>query len=56
MLHRFFETIREMGYASGFETYYRNLLRNGLPGAPTADEARKEYHDIARLMSEYSAF
>ena len=56
MLHRFFETIREIGDASGFETYYGNILRRGLAGVPTAEEARKDYEEFPWFVSEYSNF
>ena len=46
MLHKFIGTIRKIGYASRFETYYGNIQRGSLSGAPTADEARKEYQRL----------
>ncbi len=43
MLHRFFDAIREMAASTEFETYYMGIQRRGLSGAPTADEARRDY-------------
>ena len=43
MLHRFVEAINEVAGHSGFDVYYSNLRRRGLPGGPTRREALREY-------------
>ena len=52
MLHRFLSAILEMGHASEFETYCENLQRPGLAGAPTVDEARKDYQAALRSITQ----
>ena len=48
MLHRFIDTIRHMAPQSGFEAYLLNLQKNGVIGAPTPSEARKDYMSAIR--------
>lgn len=48
MLHRFIDTIRNIGSRSGFELYLANLVRDNHQGGPTVDEARREYRALMR--------
>ena len=43
MLHRLVDMALGIGTTSGFEGYLAALQRGGKAGAPTADEARKDY-------------
>ena len=43
MLHEFLRVIRTIGYASEFQSYCMSVQRTGDAGAPTVDEARKDY-------------
>lgn len=43
MLHRLFDITLGIGSKSGFEGYLAAVQRRGKAGAPTADEARKDY-------------
>ena len=56
MLHRFFDAIHKVVYASEFEAYYMHLHRGGFAGTPTADEARKEYSAYLGSKSKHEAF
>ena len=48
MLHNIFDTVRwtlrNMGNVAQFDGYLRKLQDTPLSGAPTVDEARKDYH------------
>ena len=48
-MRKFFDSIRRMSLASGFETYITNLHRTGESGGPTAQEARKDYSVATRV-------
>ncbi len=43
MLHRLFDMTPGIGITSGFKGYLAALQRNGNVGAPSAEEARKDY-------------
>ncbi len=43
MLHRLFDMTLAIGSTPGFKGYLAALQRGGKTGAPTADEARKDY-------------
>ena len=49
MLPKFFRNFRGAGHTSGFDVYYRNLQREGVPGAPSVEEARQDYRRIKWL-------
>ncbi len=43
MLHRLFDMTLAIGTTSGFKGYLAAVQRSGIVGAPTVDEARKDY-------------
>ena len=55
MLHRFIETIRRINSQSGFEIYLANLQRHSLIGAPTFEEARKDYQASFKAEARFLA-
>ena len=55
MVHRFVSTIRHLGEASLFETYLRSVQLTQKPGAPTFDEARKDYTSALRSVMAFGA-
>ena len=52
MTRKLFDTILWVGYAVGLEEYDMSLQRNGLAGAPTTDEARKDYRAYVRFNNK----
>ncbi len=48
MLHRFIETIRHLNHRTGFEAYLESIQRNGAPGAPSVNEAWRDYQSVVR--------
>ena len=53
MLHRLIETIRRINSQSGFEIYLANLQRHSLIGAPTFEEARKDYQAAVKSEARF---
>ena len=51
MLQRLFHAVRHANRPSGFEAYLINVQRDGLSGAPTAAEARREYQKMVRVST-----
>lgn len=51
MLNRLMSSVRRAGRGSHFDNYYSSVAGSGLPGAPTADEAKREY---SKYMLEIS--
>ncbi len=49
MLSRFIHSIRGLNQLSGFELYLANVQRHSTSGAPTVDEAKRDYQAIVRL-------
>ncbi len=43
MASKFFEVLRGIVGTSEFETYYERVQLSGMEGAPTVDEARRDY-------------
>ena len=48
MLHKFFGSFRTAGHPSGFEVYFRNIQKVGIPGAPSVEEAQQDYRRLSR--------
>jgi len=49
----FFNFIRKMAPASGFDVYLMNLHRSGHSGTPTRDEARRDYNSAIRARDRH---
>lgn len=45
MFHRVFSKIRHIAGESSFDGYYKQVQRHGIEGAPTFDEARRDFRD-----------
>ncbi len=43
MLHEFLRAIRTIGTGSEFESYWMSVQRDGIAGAPTVEEAKRDY-------------
>jgi gamma-glutamyl:cysteine ligase YbdK (ATP-grasp superfamily) len=48
MFQKLIETVLELTSNQGFESYLRNLQKNGAAGLPTRDEALKDYQSAIR--------
>ena len=46
MASKFFEAIRGIAFTSEFETYFERVQLAGVRGAPTADEAKRDYQAL----------
>ena len=55
MVHRFVSMIRHLGEGVAFETYLGSIQRTNKPGAPTFDEARKDYRSALRSVTAFGA-
>ncbi len=52
MFNKFINTIRHLNEPSGFGLYLNNIQRHGRSGAPTAEEAKRDYRAVARNENE----
>ena len=43
LLKRFVDLVRQVTQPAGFDFYLNSVHQRGLPGAPTYDEARKDF-------------
>ena len=48
MINRVIEAVRRAGHGSGFDAYFSTIYSKGLSGAPTHDEARRDYREVLR--------
>ena len=48
MFQKLLETVRELTGAQGFEAYLRNVQKNRTQGAPTREEALKDFQAMNR--------
>ena len=53
MLHKFINSIRHLNDPSSFELYLNNVQRGGRLGAPSADEARRDYSIFLKRESGF---
>ena len=52
MLDKLISSVKRAGRGSQFDSYYKNLAGSGLPGGPTADEAKRDFSRYLRDMNK----
>ena len=54
MLDKLISSVKRASRVRGsqFDSYYRNIAGSGLPGGPTADEAKREFSRYLRDMNK----
>ena len=52
MLHRLLDTVRGLNSKHGMQSFYNEVLSHGNPGAPTVEEAKKDYTAMMRARNE----